>query len=170
MEHTIFDKIFWTKSRNLEKLDRSRKVFRLLLPSFNFWKGGCLLSYVSTKVWDFLNISFFPKILSLTLFDNLWGSSYYKFPILHITFCFICGESDLCQNTVKLQNIITKIFWKFSFCSLHFQWWFRFLEKMLIWLKKVSTVKKLPICNCESSLYLIFDLHWIFKILLTQIH
>ena len=52
---------------------------------------------------------------------------------------------------------MTKIVWKFSFCSLHFQWIFKFLEKMLIWFKTVSSVKKLPISNVESFLQSIFD-------------
>ena len=60
------------------------------------------------------------------------------------------------------------IVWKFSFCSLHFQRWFQFLEKTLIWFKKVSSVKKLPISDGESFLESIFDLNWTCKILLTQ--
>ena len=63
---------------------------------------------------------------------------------------------------------MTKIVWKFSFCSLHFQWWFEFLEKMLIWFKNVSSVKKLPISDDESFLESIFDLNWTYKILFTQ--
>ena len=42
---------------------------------------------VSTKIWDFANISLFPKILSLKSF----GNSYTKFAILGITFRFTCG-------------------------------------------------------------------------------
>ena len=41
-------------------------------------------------------------------------------------------------------------------------------EKMLIWFKKVSSVKKLLISDGESILESIFDLHWTCKILLTQ--
>ena len=63
---------------------------------------------------------------------------------------------------------MTKIFWKFCFCPLHFQWWFNFFEKILIWLKKVSSVKKVTISNDESFLEAIFDLKQIGKILLTQ--
>ena len=40
------------------------RVFWLLLPKFNFWKGDWALGYVSTQIWDFPNISLFPKILS----------------------------------------------------------------------------------------------------------
>ena len=70
------------------------RVFWLLLPKFNFWKGDWTLGYISTQIWDFPNIFLFPKILSLTLFGNSWGSSYTEFAILDI---------------VKLQNIMTKI-------------------------------------------------------------
>ena len=41
-------------------------------------------------------------------------------------------------------------------------------KKMLIWLKKVSSLKKLPICDDESFLGSILVLNWTCKILLTQ--
>ena len=56
-------------------------VFWLLLPEFNFWKGDWALGYVSTQIWDFPNISWFPKILSLKSFGNWWGNSCTKFAI-----------------------------------------------------------------------------------------
>ena len=74
---TIRCKIFRTNPRNPVKLDRTRKVwylllrvFWLLLPKFNFWKEDWALDYVSTIVWDFPNISLFPKILSLKSLGN----------------------------------------------------------------------------------------------------
>ena len=33
------------------------RVFWLLLPKFNFWKGERELGYVATQIWDFYNIS-----------------------------------------------------------------------------------------------------------------
>ena len=60
---------------------------------------------------------------------------------------------------------MTNIVWKFCFCSVHFQWWFKFQEKMPLWLKKFSYVKKLPISNSESFLESIFGLNEICKIL-----
>ena len=77
LEKTIVICSWWTYNpeqnmRILVKLDRARKVwylllrvFWLLLPKFNFWKGDWALGYVSTQIWDFSNISLFPKILSL---------------------------------------------------------------------------------------------------------
>ena len=50
------------------------------------------------------------------------------------------------------QNVMTRIIWKHFCCSLHFQWWFRFLEKVLIWLKNVISTKKIPINKTESFL------------------
>ena len=47
---------------------------------------------------------------------------------------------------------MTRIVWKFPFCSLHLQWWFRFLEKVLMWLKNVTSIKNLPTSNVESFL------------------
>ena len=54
---------------------------------FNFWEGDWELDYVSTQIWDFPNISLFPKILSLKSF----GNSYTNFVILDITFRFTWG-------------------------------------------------------------------------------
>ena len=95
---TILGKIFRTKWRNPVKLDRTTKVwylllrlFWLLLPKFNLWKGDWALGYVSIQIWDFPNISLFPKILILKWFGNSWGNSYTKFAILDITFRFTCG-------------------------------------------------------------------------------
>ena len=66
------------------------------------------------------------------------------------------------------QNIIIKIVWKSSLCSLLFQGCFDLLVKMFIWFKKVSSVKRLPITDVESSVETIFDLDWKCKKLLTQ--
>ena len=65
---------------------------------------------------------------------------------------------------------MTRIDWKFCFCSLHSQWWFKFLEKVLIWLKKVNSTKKLLISKAESFLKSNFHLNQICKIVLTQSH
>ena len=54
---------------------------------------------------------------------------------------------------------MTKIVWKLSFCSLYFQWWLKFLEKLLFLFNKVSSAKKLPIRNGESFLESSFDLN-----------
>ena len=65
--------------------------FFLILPKFRFWSGGWALGYVSTRIWDFPNISLFPMILSLKSFGNSWGNSYTNFAILDTTFRFTCG-------------------------------------------------------------------------------
>ena len=72
-----------------------QSAFWLLLPKLNFWRGGWALGYVSTQIWDLPNISLFPKILSLKLSGDSWGSWYAEFAMLDITFRFACGESDL---------------------------------------------------------------------------
>ena len=94
MRLTILGGVLGAGWRDPVKLDRTRKVwyllwhvFWLLLPRFNFWRGGWALGYVSTQIWDAPNISLFPKTLSLKLF----GNSYTKFAILDITFRFTCG-------------------------------------------------------------------------------
>ena len=58
---------------------------------------------VSTRIWDFPNISWFPN------FRNSWGNSYTKFVMLNIKFRFTCGHSDLYWNIVKFQNIMIRI-------------------------------------------------------------
>ena len=65
---------------------------------------------------------------------------------------------------------MTMIVWKFSECSGHFPWWFQYLQNTLTGFEIVTCVKKLPISDDESFLESIFDLSWIFKILLTQNH
>ena len=56
-----------------------------------FWGGDWALGYVCAQIWDFPNISLFPRILSLKLF----GNSYTKFALVDITFRFTCGSSGL---------------------------------------------------------------------------
>ena len=136
MLRQIFNKMeepnfFLTKWRNLVKLDRSRKVWYLLLhvfwlrlPKFTFWKENWALEYVSTQNLDFPNVSFFPMFLCLKLFRNLWGKSDTKLAILDIICLFTYGQSGVYQNIAMFQNIMTIIVWKFSFCPLHFQRWF----------------------------------------------
>ena len=41
---------------------------------------------------------------------------------------------------------------KIYFCFLHFQWWFKFLEREFIWLKKVSFIKKIRISKVKRFL------------------
>ena len=52
---------------------------------------------------------------------------------------------------------------------MHFQWSIMFLKKKgLIWLKKVSSIKKLPIRTVESFLKSNFELNQTFKMVLPQ--
>ena len=90
----------------------------------------------------------------------MWGNSYAKFAILDIKFPFTCGEWDLYYNIAKFQNIATRIVLKFYFCFLHFQWWSKFLEKVLIWLKNVTSITKLQISKAEIFLKLNFWPKW----------
>ena len=85
----------WKKLEKSSKTGQDKKsliltfaCFWLLLPKFNFWKGDWVLDYFSTQIWDFPNISLFPKTLSLKSFGNSWGNSCTKFAILDITFRF----------------------------------------------------------------------------------
>ena len=132
------------------------RVFWLLLQKFNFWKGDCALGYISMQIWDFPDISLFPKILSLKSFVNLWGNSYQTCHTrYHVLFYLWLIRSVHC----KVPKYYDQDCLKKCFSSLPFQWWFKFLEKMVIWFKKVSSVKTLPVSNGESFLEPIFDLN-----------
>ena len=60
------------------------------------------------------------------------------------------------------------IVWKFFQYSLHFQWWFKFLEKVLIWLRKCwFYLKKMPKSKVESFRKANFDVSQECKIMPT---
>ena len=71
---------------------------------------------------------------------------------------------------MKFQNIMSKIVWKFSFCLLHFEWWFKFLEKLLIWLKILPLSKNYQEAKLKVFKSQIFDLNQLCEIVLTQNH
>ena len=80
----------WHKIKKPSKTGQVKKVwylllyvFWLLLPKFNFWNEGWALGYVSTQIWDFDDISLFPKILSLKLFCNSRGNSKFEPSLLY---------------------------------------------------------------------------------------
>ena len=86
----------WNKLEGSRKTGQDEKsllsicaCFLTAIDKFNFWKGDWALGYVSTQIWDFPNISLFPKILKS--FGNSWGNLYKWFPIIGITFLFTCG-------------------------------------------------------------------------------
>ena len=64
--------VFMWKSALREKFNF---FFLLLLTKFSFWQEDLALGYYSMKFEDFLDISLFPKILSLRSFGNSWGNS-----------------------------------------------------------------------------------------------
>ena len=65
----------------------------------------------------------------------------------------------ICTRTLQSPRILSSGFSQnLYFCSLHFQWLFKFLEKRLIWLKKVGSIKKLLISKAENFFKSNFDL------------
>ena len=92
----------WNKIEKSSKIGHDKKslmsTFACVLTTIakvKFCKGDWALVYVSTLIWDFSNISWFSKILSLKSFTNSWGNSYTKFAILDFKFCFTCDKWDL---------------------------------------------------------------------------
>ena len=104
---TIPDKIFGTKYRIPVILDRKRKVcypflqdFWLLLSKLNFLKRDWVPGFVSTQIWDFSNISLFPRILSPKSYANSFGNVYTRFAILDIKFGFTCFTKILWSSKI----------------------------------------------------------------------
>ena len=75
------------------------------MAKFNFLKGNWVLGYVSTQIYDFANVSYFPKTLNLKSFGNSWGNSYNQngFAQYHVSF-YLWEIKSLLK-----QNIMTKI-------------------------------------------------------------
>ena len=96
----------------------------------------------------------FPNFLRscLKLFGNSWGNSNTKFAILDIKFSFYLLWIGYVLKYCKVPKYYDQDCLKIFFCSLHFQWWLKFLEKVLISLKNVISIKKIPISKVESSL------------------
>ena len=123
LAQTIPDKIFRKKWSNTVKLDRKKFdiCYRVFLTAI--WKVQPFderLGYVTPQIWYFFNVSLFPNFLRLNSFGDLCGNLYNKFARLYIKFLFTCGEWDMYKSIVKLQTILTRIAWNFTFCSLRF--------------------------------------------------
>ena len=67
-------------------------VFLLVLRKFSFWEEDSAIGYNSIKWWDFSNIAYFRKVLSLKSFGNSWCNSYIPHLLLIITIHFTCCE------------------------------------------------------------------------------
>ena len=102
LQFTIMYKIFETNCSFHVKDPTTGKVqflfFRTFLPistKSSFWEEDWALGYNSMKFWYFLGISFFPKILNLTLFVNSKDNLYMPCLLLIITFRFSSGEKKI---------------------------------------------------------------------------
>ena len=104
----------------------------------------------------------------LKLFGNSWGNPCTKFVMLHIKYCFTCGESDLRETIQKCRNIMASIVWKICFTLYSSNDDATFWEKYQFWLGKVSLFRKQLIVTIESFLDTHFDLNQGYKIVLTQ--
>ena len=89
----------WKKLEKFSKTGQEKKSLISTFARFFECYYQSLISEMETghwalclhQIWDFFNISLFPKILSLKSFRNLWGNSYTKFATLGITFRFACS-------------------------------------------------------------------------------
>ena len=89
------DQNIWNKIEKFRNIGHEEKgfisIYTWLLTAaakVKFLEGG--LAFVSSQIWDFSNISWFPK-----MWGNEWGNSSAKFAVLDIKFRFTSGESDL---------------------------------------------------------------------------
>ena len=69
--------------------------------------------------WDVLDISWFPEVLSVKSFGNLWGNSYKPCLLPIITIPFTCGDTKILSNIKMSQNIMPRIVWKILFCFIY---------------------------------------------------
>ena len=119
--------MFGTKQRNPVKLNRTRKlwylilgVFWLLLLKFNSWK------LVTTQIWNFSKISSFPEMLSLMLQDNSWDNSSLLY---YITSFVLLVANRTCNKILKSYKILWSDLSERFFYFLFSQWCFKLLEK-----------------------------------------
>ena len=126
----------------------------------NFWKNSDLIqeSQFSQKTTNKLpskpsRVNFWSKL-------NKKNTSYTKL----LNFNYVSRT----LGRVNTKNLFAQTVWKFSVCTLHFQWWFQYLKKLLISFKKLTSAKKLPISDDESVLESVFDVNGTCKIRLTQ--
>ena len=148
-------------------MHRAKKLWYLLLRTFwpllsnvNFCKRDLRLGYLSIQIWD---ISYFPQILSLTLLGISEGNTSTKFAKFDIKF-----PSELSLNNIKVQNIKTKIVWKFLILVTTFSTMIQVSEKSTHLAKKCQFYQNLPMSNVERFLKTGFDLNHISKIVLTK--
>ena len=66
---------------------------------FSFCEEDWALSHNLMKLLDFLDVSYFPKVLNEVIPSLL----------LIITLSFTCSESKFCSNIKESQNILTMI-------------------------------------------------------------
>ena len=88
--------------------------------------------------------------------------------MLDIKYRFTCGDSDLSEIIKKCQNIMTRIFWKFSFPLYSANDDSTFWKKHQFLVKNVSSFSKQLIRKIERFLKPNFDLNQGYKIVLRQ--
>ena len=117
---------------------------------------------------DNLGQTFGTKLGNPIKLDRVKKFGYQLWP--HFWMLLQKFNLDLHETIEKLQSIVTKITWKLFFCSIYLEWRFKILEKALICLKNLSSIKKLAISNVESFLKPNLDLIKILQILVKQNH
>ena len=114
------------------------------------YQAGCSRYHVSFYLW------IIQSGLKHTKVPKYYGQDCLKIFFSHSTLGMMIQISTKNAHWFKKVSSVKKLLLNFS--SLHFQWWFTFLEKTLIWFEKVSSVNKL-LSNGESFLEWIFDLN-----------
>ena len=90
----------WTKSwKQIHEIKQNRVFFGMFYSwfcaifyqdtsKFGYWVDGWVLAIKSKYFRDFPKIFYFPKVLRLTSFGNLWRNSYIHFLVI-FTFTFL---------------------------------------------------------------------------------
>ena len=107
---TTFNKIL-NKSAKLSNIDFSGLFYSWFSCCWNFpfWWPADHFPIISLHFRDFLEISYFPKVLSLRSFGNSWHNSYIPFFVIIIFLPCFSGEQKFCWNVKKSTNIFSMI-------------------------------------------------------------
>ena len=93
--------------------------------SHNHTKTHTLLLYCFVILIDLNRQVYLWVSVFISIANELSGK---YFVVLWYQILFYFQQIRSVPNIVNCQNILTRIVWKFPFCSLNFQCWFKFLE------------------------------------------
>ena len=121
------------------------------------------------KLWDFPDISQFPKLLSFKSFGNAWGNSYI--PVYYWCFVSLVVKRKFAQPSKSLK-ILWPWFWAFKILNLaldrkcSYRSTTENYDKIFCFLNYSMTLEKVDCCN-SNVIYksIVFSIETIFRYL-----